>query len=157
MVKKNLLGEEKIVYSLGHSNRDIADIIRILKKFNILNLVDVRRFPTSRKYPWFNKENFMKTITENGIRYFWLGDLLGGYREGGYLKYMETNDFKIGIKKLISIIKSGKTAILCSEKFWFRCHRRFISDVLKGLGFNVIHIIDEDRTYIHKRSVKIDI
>lgn len=153
---KSVLSEEKTVYSLGHSNREISDIIKLLKKFGISNLVDIRRFPTSTKYPWFNREKLARTITENNMKYFWLGDLLGGYREGGYVNYMKTEKFRLGINKLIDIINSGRTAILCSEKLWFKCHRRFISDVLKGLGFNVIHIIDERRTYVHKREMKIN-
>jgi len=142
-----------IVYTLGHSNRGIDDFIEILRKFNIRSVVDVRRFPTSRKYPWFNMENLRDTLSKIGVKYYWLGEDLGGYREGGYQKYMASSSYSTGIRKLIEVIEDteGFTAILCSEKLWFRCHRRFISDTLTEKGYTVVHIIDSRRTYTHKK------
>lgn len=141
----------KIVYTIGHSNRDLDEFIKILKKYGIKIVIDVRRFPTSKKYPWYNRDFLKKALLCQQIRYVWLGDLLGGYRTGGYEHYMNSENFRNGINKLINLIKEGETAIMCSERFWFRCHRRFISDVLKYLGFNIIHIIDFDRLYRHKK------
>jgi uncharacterized protein (DUF488 family) len=66
---------------------------------------------------------------------------------------MESGSFREGIRILTSTIKlnkSGYTAVMCSERLWFRCHRRFISDELLRLGFRVIHIIDKNRTYVHR-------
>jgi uncharacterized protein (DUF488 family) len=138
------------IYTIGHSNRKIEDLLLLLKKYNISIVIDVRRFPTSKLYPWFKKENLSKKIGEHGIEYIWLGDILGGYRKGGYQKYMETREYKKGIEILIRESKKKNIAILCSEKLWFRCHRRFIADTLCELGLKVIHIIDKDKTYIHK-------
>ncbi len=146
--------EKRFVYTVGHSNRSLEAFISILKKYGIEVVIDVRRFPMSRKYPWFNREEMCKALANHGIKYIWLGDLLGGYRNGGYEKYMETDDFRVGIKKLLDLIQKYTAAIVCCEKFWFRCHRRFISDILKGLSFNVIHIIDNDKVYTHKRERK---
>jgi len=87
-----------------------------------------------------------------GISYIWLGKELGGFRSGGYVRYMNTEEYAKGIEKLKRIINSSKhhIAIMCSEKLWFKCHRRFISDTLVKQGYTVIHIIDFDKTYKHR-------
>jgi uncharacterized protein (DUF488 family) len=82
--------------------------------------------------------------------YFWLGELLGGFRKGGYEAYTETEEFRKGIENLIQIMKQGTIAVMCAEIVWFRCHRRYISKKLVQLGYEVVHIIDEKRTYVHK-------
>jgi uncharacterized protein (DUF488 family) len=143
----------KTIYTVGHSNRTLEEFISILEKYEIKVVIDVRRFPTSRKYPWFSKENLKKRFSEIGLEYIWLGDLLGGYRKGGYVNYMKTGDYIRGISTLKNIInREENVVIMCSEKLWFRCHRRFISDTLSLEGYEVIHIIDHDKTYIHKKA-----
>jgi len=141
------------VYTLGHSNRSINEFINILLKFGIRTVVDVKRFPTSRKFPHFNRESLESRLSSLGIKYVWLGDLLGGFRSGGYESYMKTKEFREGFEKLVRIVKGcnqGYVAILCRERLWFKCHRRFISSELVRQGFDVIHIIDSNRTYKHK-------
>ncbi len=137
------------VYTLGTSNRGIDEFISILKTHGIELVVDVRRFPTS-KFEHFKKENLERYLRENGFEYFYLGDLLGGYRTGGYQKYMESDDFRRGLQMLIDMAKGKKTAIICREKFPWKCHRWQISRKLTEMSFRVIHIIDEGRTYVHK-------
>ncbi|RLG80785.1 MAG: hypothetical protein DRO09_02715, partial [Thermoprotei archaeon] len=78
------------VYTIGHSNRAIDEFIQVLRRWGIKAVVDVRRFPVSRKYPWFNREALMNVLASKGVKYFWLGELLGGYRESGYRRYMQT-------------------------------------------------------------------
>ena len=147
--------KDRTIYTIGHSNRKLADFIKLLKQYSIEFLIDVRRFPTSKKYPWFMKENLKVNLEAIGIKYIWLGKLLGGYRSGGYLKYMETEDFKNGVNTLVKLASKYRIAIMCSEKLWFKCHRKFISDILKNLGFKVIHIIDPKREYEHKHKLKV--
>ena len=138
------------LYTIGHSNRTMEDFLEILKAHDIKNLVDVRRFPGSKKFPHFNRENFEKVLLENSINYFYLGEELGGFRKGGYRKYIKTNDFREGINKLIQIGNKARTVLMCTERFFWRCHRRYISDELVKLNHKVIHIIDKKRTYEHK-------
>lgn len=139
------------VYTIGHSNRAIDEFIQVLRRWGIKAVVDVRRFPVSRKYPWFNREALMNVLASKGVEYFWLGELLGGYREGGYRRYMQTLEYRRGIDMLKGILGrvNGPVAIMCSEKLWFKCHRRFISDTLVREGFEVLHIIN-DRAVRHK-------
>ncbi|RKZ01415.1 MAG: DUF488 domain-containing protein [Candidatus Hydrothermota bacterium] len=144
------------IFTIGHSNRSFDEFCNLLKHYGIKLLIDVRRFPTSRKYPHFNRESLEKSLVEQcGIGYLYLGDELGGYRKGGYEAYMETDEFKEGLGKLLFWAQDGVTAIMCSEKLWFKCHRRFIADKLVELGHEVIHIIDERHTYKHKLREKL--
>lgn len=138
------------VYTIGHSNRSLSDFISILKSYGVKAVVDVRRFPTSRKFPYFKKEVLKEELRKNGLRYFWLGELLGGFRKGGYKGHIGTEEFKLGMRKLVEAISRETTAILCSELLWFKCHRRFIADELANLGYNVIHIIDKRKAVVHR-------
>lgn len=144
--------DRKRVFTIGHSNRNIDEFIEILLKYNIKTLVDVRRFPKSRRCPHFNKEVLGQILKSKGIKYIWMGESLGGYRNGGYERYMKTRKYLEGINKLIEIINNshGFTAIMCSERLWFKCHRRFIANTLTEKGYEVIHIIDRDKIQIHK-------
>lgn len=91
-------------------------------------------------------------LKKAGISYIWLGKELGGYRKGGYEEYTKTLEFKEGLNKLIRFAMGRRSAIMCAELLWFRCHRRFISRALHEFGFDVIHIIDERRIYREKED-----
>jgi len=128
----------------------VNEFFKVLSSYHIKLIIDVRRFPTSRKFPWFNKDNLSKKLRDLGIEYVHLPEL-GGFRSGGYKMFMETLEFKTGIEKLLKILEKSKenVAIMCSEKFFWRCHRRFIADFLTNLGFEVIHILN-GKIYRHK-------
>lgn len=143
------------VWTIGHSTHTQEEFIEMLKSFSIETLVDVRSYPGSRKYPQFNKENLEKWIPEAGIKYVHI-KLLGGRRKvgpdskniawrhpafRGYADYMETEEFDEGMKELIDFASHSRTAYMCSEAVWWRCHRSMISDVLKVNGWKVIHIM----------------
>jgi len=138
-----------LIYTIGHSNRSLDKFIDILKFFRIETLIDVRRFPKSIYNPQFNKENLNIILHQNNIEYFWI-EKLGGFRKGGYLEYMNSKEFKEGLKRLIEIAKKKKSAIMCAEILWFKCHRRFISEKISSLGFKIIHIYDKNKIYEHK-------
>ena len=139
------------IFTIGHSTLSLRGFIDLLIKYNIETIVDVRRFPTSKKSPHFKREILKQELEKHKISYIWLGKKLGGFRKGGYRNYIETEDFKSGIKELLENLK-GRTVIMCAEKLWFKCHRRFIADELVKRGIKVIHIIDEKRTYEHRKS-----
>jgi uncharacterized protein (DUF488 family) len=142
----------KLVYTVGHSNRGLLEFISLLKRYGVAVVVDVRRFPTSRRFPWFKIHSLSEALPVNGIGYVWLGRLLGGFRPGGYEEYMKTREFKAGIEMLVDVIEAarGPAAVMCRERLWFKCHRRYISDVLASMGYTVVHIIDLGRTQKHK-------
>ena len=159
--------EQPTIYTIGHSNRSADEFIRLLKKFGVDIVADIRRFPTS-KFEHFRKENLEKILHENGIEYIWF-EGLGGYRkklmvvspnksirsEGfrNYADYMLTDRFRNEIERLASTARKNKTCIMCAERFFWRCHRMLISDYLYAvLGFEVVHIIDSENAKRHRIS-----
>lgn len=136
------------VYTVGHSTKTMDEFLEILAKYRIKLVIDVRRFPQSKKFPHFNKENLQKVLETQGITYVNLPEL-GGFRRGGYKSFTQTEGFKKGLKKLLGLIIPETTVVMCTERFFWRCHRRFIAEELVKLGYEVIHILD-GKTYKHK-------
>lgn len=139
----------KKIYTIGTSNRTLKEFIEILKKLNIETAVDVRSFPNSKRFPHFSQNELSLNLEKAGIKYIYLGKELGGFRKGGYEKYMKTEEFKEGIKKLEEIGKNSPTVFFCCEKLFFRCHRRFIADELTLRGWKVYHIIEPQSVQEH--------
>ncbi|MCW7079335.1 MAG: DUF488 domain-containing protein [Canidatus Methanoxibalbensis ujae] len=138
------------IWTVGTSKRGEEEFIQLLKHFNISAVVDVRRFPLSR-LKHFSSDSLEKILKNANIAYYLCEDL-GGYRKGGYRKHMLTDEFKRGIEFVERIASERNTAILCAEKLFFKCHRRFIADALVSRGHEVIHIIDERRTQKHRQK-----
>jgi uncharacterized protein (DUF488 family) len=163
------------IWTIGHSTREIDIFISLLKENGITLLADVRMYPGSKRYPQFGKEVLAKSLGEQGIRYQHFLEL-GGRREvkpdskntawrnemfRGYADYMETKDFRDGIARLVDLAagrvrpdgglaeKTGRTAIMCAEAVWWRCHRSLISDYLKAQGVEVLHILDRNKVERH--------
>jgi uncharacterized protein (DUF488 family) len=106
-----------VIYTLGTSTRTFQELLEILKQYRIALVIDVRRFPSSRRYPHFSRPALATQLSANGIAYHFLGDKLGGYRPGGYEAYTRTKIFREGVEELASLAKEMPTAILCSERF----------------------------------------
>jgi len=117
----------------------------LLEEHEIEVLVDVRRFPTS-KVEQFKREEMEQWLGEHGIDYVWMGEELGGYRRGGYKAYMETEQFKDCIKKLLETAKQKKACIMCLEPNPKYCHRRCISAYLERKRVKVLHILKKGQT-----------
>ena len=136
------------ILTTGHSIRSFEEFVGVLKTHNIDALVDVRHFPRSRRHPHFNNENLEIELPKFSIEYKWI-EKLGGFRTGGYEKYMDTQNFKEGLGNLKEIAEQKKAAVMCTELLWFKCHRSSIATVLTKSGWEVIHIYDEKRTQKH--------
>ena len=95
----------KTIYTLGTSTRSIEDFFSVLEPYEINCIADVRRFPKSRKYPHFNRDNLEAEAKGRNLFYQWLGDLLGGYRSGGYDVYMREISFQRGLQKVEDLAK----------------------------------------------------
>lgn len=141
-----------IIYTLGTSNRSFDEFVDILRRFEITSVVDVRRFPTS-KFEHFKRESLEESLKNIGIGYEYLGDLLGGYREGGYERYMDSADFRKGLQRLMELAEREKIAVICKERFPWKCHRWHIASGLVGRGAEVVHIIDKESTYAHRKPI----
>jgi uncharacterized protein (DUF488 family) len=142
------------VWTVGHSTQEIGDFIRLLRSYEIVLLADVRTVPKSRRMPWFAGDELARTLPEQGIAYEHFGDL-GGYRRPrpgspnggwrveafqGYADNMESESFQAALERLIARSREGRTAVMCAEADWRRCHRRLLSDALVVRGFEVWHI-----------------
>jgi uncharacterized protein (DUF488 family) len=151
------------LWTIGHSTLAIEDFIDRLQSFSIGTVADVRSFPGSRRYPQFNKENLRASLAAKGIEYAHLPEL-GGRRRAradslnmawrnesfrGYADYMETEDFVSGISRLLTMADKDRTAIMCAEAVWWRCHRSLISDYLKARGVCVCHILGAGKSEQH--------
>lgn len=131
------------IYTLGTSNRKDYEFSKILSKYNIQVIFDVRRFPVSQ-FPQFTRENLQRLCQAQKTEYIYLGNELGGYRTGGYQNYTESEEFKRGVAIIRNTAEKRVACILCAERLPMHCHRRFIADALAKVGFEVIHIIDEN-------------
>jgi uncharacterized protein (DUF488 family) len=151
------------IWTIGHSTRTIEEFIELLRQYQIEILVDVRHFPGSRRFPHFNKPQLAQTLSVVGIRYEHLVEL-GGRRPvqpdshnllwrnasfRGYADYMETQPFRDGMDQLLKIAGTGRTAIMCSEAVWWRCHRSMIADDFKTNGVRVLHILSPQKIQEH--------
>lgn len=158
-MKLNLLS----IWTVGHSTHTIDGFIDILRQYQIETLVDVRQFPGSRRLPHFNQDALHDALTAADIRYQHLVQL-GGRRPvrpdshnlawhnpsfRGYADYMETSPFLEGVDRLLEIARAGRTAIMCSEAVWWRCHRSMIADYLKSKGVQVFHILGAKKIQEH--------
>lgn len=141
--------EEKILYTIGHSNIAIEEFLKLVREYKIETLVDVRSSPYSRYASQFNKERLMLTLTANGIRYIFLGNSLGGIpKNKSKVKWWKMPSiserrklFEEGIQKLIDVLSQYRTAIMCAEENPMKCHRRHkIGAEIYRRGIKVKHI-----------------
>lgn len=157
------MSQQKEIWTIGHSTRTQEEFLEMLRNFRVELLVDVRRYPGSRKYPHFAKEQMQLWIPENNIEYLHLEDL-GGRRKvnkdtknmawrlisfRGYADHMETPEFHKAAQQLQELALLKRTAYMCSEAVWWSCHRSLISDYLKVRGWKVNHIMALDKAPEH--------
>ncbi|HTH79369.1 MAG TPA: DUF488 domain-containing protein [Ramlibacter sp.] len=144
-------------WTIGHSNRTAAGFESVLRAHGIEVIADVRRHPGSRTNPQFGSAQLADSLAAAGIGYVWL-PRLGGRRRGesgpnqagwrnpsfrAYAAYTLSDEFAQGLDELLCIGAGARTAIMCSELLWWRCHRALISDVLRFIGAKVIHLVGE--------------
>jgi uncharacterized protein (DUF488 family) len=144
------------VWTIGHSTRTVEEFIDVLAAHEIEAVADVRRFPGSRRLPQFGAEALSSSLRAAGVSYRWI-EALGGRRRPdpaspndaweneafrGYADHTETEEFAEGLFELLMIANGLRTAVMCAELLWWRCHRRIIADVLVSLRYDVRDIRD---------------
>jgi uncharacterized protein (DUF488 family) len=153
------------LYTIGHSTRTLDELVSALKAHGIETLVDIRAFPMSRRLPHFNREALELSLQQQGIRYIWI-KALGGYRKAtrkdsphsalrnasfrNYADYTLTPEFDRAITELLQLASTSRTAYMCAERVYFRCHRMIVSDWLVAHGHGVLHIDAEGPPRTHK-------
>lgn len=151
------------VYTIGHSNREFADLLALLRQHEINAVGDVRSQPYSRRYPQFSREPLEKALKEAGIQYVFLGRELGARSddpkcyENGSVKYERiaaTELFQSGLDRVERGIETHRVALLCAEKEPLSCHRfALVSRELVRRGLEVRHILEDGRTEPHEKTV----
>jgi uncharacterized protein (DUF488 family) len=151
------------IWTIGHSTHSILEFVAMLRAHRIEALADVRRFPGSKKYPQFNQEQLSDSLNRDGIEYVHFVEL-GGRRRvqpdspndvwrneafRGYADYMMTEPFQVGMRRLAKLAARKRTAIMCAEALWWRCHRSLIADFFKVHGTVVHHILSATKTEEH--------
>ena len=143
------------IFTIGHSTKSLEEFLDILKVYQINYLVDVRRFPASKRFPHFNKESLQEKLKNLSINYVHYPNL-GGFREEGYAEYAETQEFRQVIMDMLLTINERMPVIMCTEWDPLKCHRWYISQVLEEFGYQVIHIIDKNTSKLHRELPKVE-
>ena len=156
-----------MIHTIGHGNRSLEEFIGLLREAGILNLVDVRAYPASRRHPHFSQEPLGQSLAEAGVRYVWEGQALGGRRRPGrdsphlalrnpafraYADHMATVEFRQALDRLVEIASGRSTAIMCAERLPWQCHRYLVSDSIVARGLPVRHIVSPGKTLEHTLS-----
>lgn len=138
------------IYTLGHSLRPMEEVCEMLDEHRAGFLADVRRFPGERKNPGFGQEAVEKACLQLGVTYVALGRQLGGGRTEGYQAYLKTDSFEAGLNELVDLARRRPTVVFCREAFYFRCHRKYLSDELVRAGWTVNHLLAPGRSLKHR-------
>jgi uncharacterized protein (DUF488 family) len=151
-----------VIYTVGHSTRPQEELIAILREAGVKRLVDVRRFPGSRRHPQFGKEALRVGLASADIAYRHEPDL-GGRREPrpdspntawrvagfrGYADHMASPEFRSALERLIAD-PLVPTAVMCAEAQPSQCHRQLIADALVARGIEVVHLLAPGQRQVH--------
>jgi len=152
------------LFTIGHSTRGIDELLAMLAENRIETLIDVRRFPGSRRHPQFSREALAASLAAAGIDYVHEVDL-GGRRQPlpdspntawrvaafrGYADHMGSAAFAAALDRLLRSAARSRTVILCAEAVPWRCHRRLIADAATVAGAEVLHILGPGRLDRHQ-------
>jgi uncharacterized protein (DUF488 family) len=142
------------VWTVGHSTHSIDAFVALLVAHDIAQVADIRTVPKSRRHPHFHIDALARSLPERGLAYVHL-PRLGGWRRAdeespnrawlnpsfrAYADYAMGDEFAGGLAQLRQLSHARRTAMMCSEALWWRCHRRLIADRLVVAGDTVCHI-----------------
>lgn len=152
------------IYTVGHGTATADEFATLLADQGIQWLVDVRRYPGSRRNPQFGRGEMESWLSERGIDYRW-EDRLGGRRKPdpdsvnqglrneqfrAYADHMATSEFRAAIIDLLSAADDLTIAVMCSESVWWRCHRRLVADHLTLVEERqVLHLFHGGNAAVH--------
>ena len=141
------------VFTIGHGTRTADELVQTLARADVQTLVDVRRFPGSRRHPQFNQGALAETLAGAGLAYRHAVEL-GGRRSGepgeerfgcigqaafrSYAARMGTDEWQ---RSLAEALGEPAPCFMCAETLWTRCHRRFIAELLAARGHEVLHLV----------------
>ncbi len=153
-----------LVYTIGHSTRTTEAFVELLNEFGVEHLVDVRRYPASRRHPHFSKDMLQRNLAQHGIDYTHV-EALGGRRQPnpdspnthwisdgfrGYADYTASASFDAGLTELVRIANRQTTAVMCAEAVHWKCHRQLLADALVARDVAVRHILRPRNAEAHE-------
>ena len=150
--------------TVGHSTHPLEDFLALLREADVVALADVRRHPGSRRHPQFGREALESALAQAGVAYRHLPELGGrrapapdsgndGWRVvafRAYADHLRSKEFAEGRAKLEAFAREHRTAVMCAEAPWWRCHRRLIADVFMLAGHDVRHLMPDGRLIAHQ-------
>jgi uncharacterized protein (DUF488 family) len=146
----------RTVHTIGHSTRALEDFMMLIRAHGIAMIVDVRRWPASRRYPHFGREALAEALNRSAIEYLWRGDL-GGFRKPSadsvnsawrvgafraYADFMLTAEFERIMTDMEALAADRRIALMCAEAVPWRCHRQLLADAFTVRHWRVRHIMD---------------
>jgi uncharacterized protein (DUF488 family) len=148
------------VYTIGHGARTSEELVACLTEAGVQTLVDVRRFPGSRRHPQFNGDAVAATVEDVGIVYVH-AEALGGRRSGGgerfpcirvaafrsYAAWMGSEEFQAALAATLAL---PAPCLMCAETLWWQCHRRLIAELLAARGHEVVHLLRPGHVDAHR-------
>lgn len=152
------------IATIGHGTRDRSKIVAILTDAGVRTVVDVRQFPSSERAPLFAADRLIPALAEAGIGYIQLAGLAGRRRPHpasphtalripalrAFADHLTTDAFNSDYVRLDGIAKGSPVAIFCSERSWWRCHRRLIADRLTLDSWTVTHLLAPKKDESHR-------
>jgi uncharacterized protein (DUF488 family) len=152
------------VFTIGHGTRSAEELVASLAEVGARTVVDVRRFPGSRRNPQFNRDALAATLGEAGVEYLHAPELggrrsgepgeerFGCIREAAFRSYAARMGRPEWQDALASTLAEADPCFMCAETLWWRCHRRLIAELLAARGHEVVHLIRPGRREPHRPS-----
>jgi uncharacterized protein (DUF488 family) len=150
------------VFTIGHGTRPAGELVECLREARVLTLVDVRRFPGSRRNPQFGQAVLAETLDDAGIAYRHAEELggrrrgepgeerFGCIRVGAFRSYAARMGTDAWQEALAAELAQPQPCFMCAETLWTRCHRRLISELLTARGWEVLHLFQPGRFEPHR-------
>lgn len=148
------------VFTIGHSTRSIAEFVALLQTGGVQLVVDIRSVPKSRTNPQYNLDSLPDALAKFQIAHMRLAELGGLRKKSGmspdanalwrnqsfhnYADYALSEPFRSGLAHLLRVSADRRTAIMCAEAVWWRCHRRIVADYLIREGRSVFHLMSQN-------------
>ena len=154
-----------VVFTVGHGARPVEAFVAVLVDAPVTLLVDIRRYPGSRRHPQFGRTALATALDRAGIRYEWRGEALGGRRSragasrhtalrvpafAAYADHMDTVEFRSAVTTLVARAARERLAVMCAETVWWQCHRMLVADALAMRGATVVHLLDVGHRQAHR-------
>lgn len=148
--------DKRVVHTIGHSTRTTEVFVDLLRVHDIHLVLDIRRWPMSKRQPRFNREALANALKSGGIEYLSRQDL-GGFRKPApdslntawrvgsfraYADFMLTAKFAKIMSEVEPIAAKERTAFMCAEALPWQCHRQLLADAFLVHGWHIRHIFD---------------